>query len=196
MNTFSTFAFAIALSSLLAILFSLLIALKNKELQLWPPPQKSSWQYHTVWTIFRISIWSSILVSVLQWDSFLMPEWARFGLGLPLFLLGMGIAFYGYFVDLGIKNTQGLKEGLRTGGMYRYSRNPQYSAGIIGFMGAALLVNAWQLLLLCSLLVMLYLLLPFLEEPWLEATYGNAYLRYKQQTPRFLPTPLRRNNGR
>jgi len=81
-------------------------------------------------------------------------------------------------------------------GMYRYSRNPQYSAGIIGFMGAALLVNAWQLLLLCSLLVMLYLLLPFLEEPWLEATYGNAYLRYKQQTPRFLPTPLRRNNGR
>ena len=47
---------------------------------------------------------------------------------------GFGITFYGYF-DLGIENTYGADESLVTDGLYRYSRNPQYVASIIGYLG-------------------------------------------------------------
>ena len=185
MNLLNNVAFTVSLLSLIAMLAALTFALQNKQVQWWPPPQKASWQYYTFWTVFRTTVLAALTVAVLSWDRFLLPDSVRYGLGLPLFLVGMGIAFYGYFIDLGIKNTQGLKEGLRTGGMYRYSRNPQYTAGIVGFVGTALLVNSWQVALLCALFIALYGLLPFLEEPWLEANYGEAYKQYREQTPRF-----------
>lgn len=42
-----------------------------------------------------------------------------------------------------------------------------------------------MLIVLCLLLCLLYSLLPFLEEPWLEEQYGEAYRQYRKQTPRF-----------
>ena len=186
MNALRILAFSVSLMSLVVSLSALLFALRNKNLQFWPPPKKSSWQYYTFWTVFRIAIWSGIITAIATWNQFVFPDFLRFGIGLPLLLLGMGIAFYGYFIDLGIKNTQGLKEGLRTSGLYQYSRNPQYTAGIVGFIGTALVVNSVQLIILCLLLSLLYLLLPFLEEPWLEKQYGEAYSHYKLRTPRFL----------
>jgi protein-S-isoprenylcysteine O-methyltransferase Ste14 len=31
-----------------------------------------------------------------------------------------------------------------------------------------------------------FVLVPFAEEPWLEAKYGSAYRQYKDTTPRFI----------
>jgi protein-S-isoprenylcysteine O-methyltransferase Ste14 len=41
--------------------------------------------------------------------------------------------------------------------------------GVIGFLG-----------------VVLNVLAPFTEEPWLEQRFGEAYLNYKRQVPRFI----------
>jgi protein-S-isoprenylcysteine O-methyltransferase Ste14 len=69
------------------------------------------------------------------------------------------LTVYGYF-DLGIENTYGSRDGLITSGLYRYSRNPQYAASILGFLGlsiaaasadvAALLRDGDQRLLLAA----------------------------------------------
>ncbi len=34
--------------------------------------------------------------------------------------------------------------------------------------------------------LVILIMAPFAEEPWLEETYGEAYRRYRARTPRFL----------
>jgi protein-S-isoprenylcysteine O-methyltransferase Ste14 len=100
-------------------------------------------------------------------------------------ILGLGLTIYGY-LNLGLDNTYGSDDGLVTTGLYRYSRNPQYVASIIGFAGLALMGGSPALAMLCGLAVLVYALLPFAEEPWLARIYGDAYDRYRASTPRFL----------
>jgi protein-S-isoprenylcysteine O-methyltransferase Ste14 len=176
--------FGIPLVCLLSLVGLLVIDVLIEKVTIWPPPQKASWQYHLVWTLFRSGVLSAFVLSFFVWDSFIVPDSLRWRLGFPLFMLGMGIAFYGY-VRLGLGNSRGLAEGLYTNGLYRYSRNPQYVAAILGFIGTALWVNAWQMVVICGLLSLLYVLLPFLEEPWLYEQYGEAYAEYRNRTPRF-----------
>ena len=78
---------------------------------------------------------------------------------------------------------------LATGGVYRYTRNPQYtgyiavlaglglarrSAAVLGLAGAAALIFAWWIPV---------------EERHLEQTFGDAYHRYRTRTPRWLGRP-------
>lgn len=79
---------------------------------------------------------------------------------------------------------------LTTGGLYRRSRNPQYvgyiavltgvglarrSGGVLALAGGAALVFAWWVPI---------------EERNLERAFGDAYRRYRDQTPRWLgPRP-------
>ena len=53
-------------------------------------------------------------------------------------------------------------------------------------VGLGLAVASWWVAVLLVLWALFYLLAPVLEEPWLERTYGAAYLDYKRRTPRFL----------
>jgi protein-S-isoprenylcysteine O-methyltransferase Ste14 len=73
-----------------------------------------------------------------------------------------------------------------TTGLYRYSRNPQYVASIIGFTGLAIAVGTPETIMLSALAILVYTLLPYAEEPWLEKAYGEAYRAYEARTPRFL----------
>ena len=47
----------------------------------------------------------------------------------------------GYF-NLGLGNTYCGADGLVTGGLYRFSRNPQYTASIIGLVGLSIGANS------------------------------------------------------
>jgi protein-S-isoprenylcysteine O-methyltransferase Ste14 len=100
-------------------------------------------------------------------------------------VVGFGFTIYGYF-HLGIENTYGADEGLVTNGLYRYSRNPQYVASILGFFGTALANGETSALILCGLAILVYVIMPYTEEPWLQRAYGEVYLAYKARTPRFL----------
>jgi protein-S-isoprenylcysteine O-methyltransferase Ste14 len=73
-------------------------------------------------------------------------------------------------------------------GLYRHVRNPMISAVMAILFGQAMLLNsrcqlAWATFF--SLGNMLYI--PFSEEAALERRFGDDYLRYKQQVPRWLP---------
>jgi protein-S-isoprenylcysteine O-methyltransferase Ste14 len=108
-----------------------------------------------------------------------------FAVGVICALIGTGLTIYGYF-DLGIENTYCADDGLITNGLYRYSRNPQYVASMLAYAGGALANGSLSTVILCTLAILVYVILPFTEEPWLQRAYGDVYLDYKRRTPRFL----------
>lgn len=93
------------------------------------------------------------------------------------------------YLSMGMVTHIGLPTGkheLRTGGIYRISRNPMYASFI--FLNAATFLFLPSILLL---VVMLYGMLVhhFIilgEEKFLESEFGPEYLKYKANVPRYL----------
>ncbi len=80
----------------------------------------------------------------------------------------------------------GIKDHLITQGPYQYTRNPLYVADSFIFIGFAFIGNSLLLVILMASLVLIVLLLPLVEEPWLLEQYGEKYRNYTEKTPRFL----------
>jgi protein-S-isoprenylcysteine O-methyltransferase Ste14 len=94
-------------------------------------------------------------------------------------------------LDLGASWRIGIDEAAKPGpvttGLYRFSRNPIFSALLAVVAGNALLVPTW---LSISLLAGTYLEVraqTFAEESYLEQTYGDTYRGYARRVGRFLP---------
>ncbi len=76
---------------------------------------------------------------------------------------------------------------LVTDGPYRFSRNPAYLALTLWYLGSGLaLNNAWVLLLVLPLLLVMDRRVIPREERHLEAKFGADYRRYKAQVRRWL----------
>ncbi|MGB6437785.1 MAG: PEMT/PEM2 methyltransferase family protein, partial [Methyloceanibacter sp.] len=91
----------------------------------------------------------------------------------------------GYF-NLGLGNTYCGADGLVTGGLYRFSRNPQYTASIVGLIGLSLGANSVLTIAMSTVLSSAYLLMALVEEDWLKQLYGAPYRDYCRETARFL----------
>jgi protein-S-isoprenylcysteine O-methyltransferase Ste14 len=73
-------------------------------------------------------------------------------------------------------------------GLYRYVRNPQYVGVLLVALGEALLAEAVILLGYTAFLAIAYhLFVLYYEEPTLGRLFGEAYTRYRQRVPRWLP---------
>jgi len=78
---------------------------------------------------------------------------------------------------------------LRTGGLYRYSRNPQLVGGFLFIVGFAMLWPSWQgALWACLWLVIAHWMVRG-EETHLQNVFGDAYRDYCACTPRYLGLP-------
>ncbi|ADP72333.1 CzcN domain-containing protein [Rhodomicrobium vannielii ATCC 17100] len=186
MPSYLMYIFDVAVASLVTLNALLLLTIFSRRFKLWPTPAERSWQHYTFWPLFRGGLGLTLLFSILTvgWPEGGPDTW-RFLAGMICVVIGFGFTIYGYF-DLGIENTYGADEGLVTGGLYRFSRNPQYVASILGFFGTGLANGSAQSAVLCGLAILVYVVLPYTEEPWLERAYGDVYADYKQRTPRFL----------
>ena len=153
--------------------------------RVWPAPEPGSWQSLTFWSLFRGGMTATLVVAALDWDSAQLLDWTRTVVGIPLFLVGFGIAICGYF-NLGLGNTYCGADGLVRHGLYRFSRNPQYTFSILGLFGLALAANSMMTITLAALMAVAYVLMAFAEEGWLEQLYGKPYREYCNQTARFL----------
>jgi len=170
----------------LAILAILMIAtITSENFKLWPTPGKGSWQNRVFWPLFRTGMGGLPVAAALLADLSGPLWWLQLLIGIPLIVVGFGITFYAYF-DLGIENTYGADESLVTDGLYRYSRNPQYVASIMGYLGIGVAAGSWFVAVLVGLAVLVYSLMPLAEEPWLRKSFGKAYDDYMRTTPRFL----------
>jgi protein-S-isoprenylcysteine O-methyltransferase Ste14 len=73
-------------------------------------------------------------------------------------------------------------------GPYRFVRNPMISGAIFVLFGEALVLQSLPHALWAVAFLLLSLFyVPVLEEPQLEARYGDEYRRYLRHVPRFLP---------
>ncbi len=104
---------------------------------------------------------------------------------MPLGLIGLFITVCGYF-NLGLGNTYCGADGLVTGGLYRFSRNPQYTASIIGLVGLCIGANSIFTIVLSTAMAGAYVMMALVEEDWLTQLYGAPYRDYCGQTARFL----------
>ncbi len=125
------------------------------------------------------------------WAWHIAPEsGVRFGLGLALVVGGHVIVglFFLTFHRAGqnpLPNTP--SPAVITGGLYRFSRNPVYSANVVIHVGIALMLDNWWILLLLgpAVAVMHYGVI-VREEAYLERTFGEEYLRYKNSVRRWV----------
>ena len=153
--------------------------------RIWPPPSKQSWQYKIYWGLFYMSVILDIVLIFQEFNIWIVPDKIRYFIGVPLILIGTFVVTFAIFI-LGIKNTYGLENGFIDKSPYKYTRNPQYVGDIILLVGLILFVNSLNLTILFLLTIIIFILMPFSEEIWLEEKYGNQYVDYKNITSRFL----------
>lgn len=181
--------FVIALISILIIVIASFSALIVEEFEFFPPPSKDSWQYRTFWLLFRVMFIGLLFLSIGEFSPQpVFNPWIRYMVWLPLLIVGFGGATY-LSAKLGWENAHGEKSGLVVSGPYRWSRNPIYVASLIGMIGWGFFVNSYFVSVLLSLWGLLYISAPFIEEQWLERTYGDTFLAYKSQSSRFIGFP-------
>jgi len=173
--------------SLLAILSLVILCapgLFSDRYRFFPPPEPGTWQHKLFWVLFRSFVIGLILLSYLEFDS--MRGKIPLIFGFILLSTGIGTACYLSYVTLGKMNSYGGKGGLRKEGLYLWSRNPVYVATFAGMIGWGIFIGSgyvWVLLIVWSVV---YFIAPFIEERWLAQNYGDAYLEYKSQVPRFI----------
>jgi len=155
--------------------------------QFWPPPRTNSWQYKLFWILFRLFIFGLVLSAIFDFkrNTSLISLELRLAIGVPICCFGFGLATY-WTNFLGWRNAHGEPVQLITDGIYKWSRNPIYVVSIVGIFGFALIVGSLAVGTLLLLWMIIYVVAPFLEEPWLEYQFGNVYQRYKEKVPRFI----------
>jgi protein-S-isoprenylcysteine O-methyltransferase Ste14 len=78
-------------------------------------------------------------------------------------------------------------------GPYRHVRNPMITGVIAILLGEAALLGSLSLLAWAlGFFVVNAIYIPLAEEPGLVRRFGDDYLRYRENVPRWLPRPSRR----
>jgi protein-S-isoprenylcysteine O-methyltransferase Ste14 len=73
-------------------------------------------------------------------------------------------------------------------GPYRYCRNPMITGVVMMLLGEGLFFNALAILIWgCLFFVMNTMYFIFKEEPAMLARFGDSYVEYKRQVPRWIP---------
>lgn len=150
----------------------------------WPARHGRDWRHHTALTLFRTLCGAILAVAGLT----VLSRGITLGhlaFGLPVMAAAFGVTLWGYRT-LGLENTYGGAERLVTGGLYAYTRNPQYVSSVLASVGLAITVGSWPVLGLTAMLLLVYTLFALNEERFLLAHFGRAFRAYMDSTPRFI----------
>ena len=107
-------------------------------------------------------------------------------------LAGLGIRFYTVgFAPRGTsgRNTRGqVAEVLNTSGMYSVVRNPLYLGNFLIWLGLALFIKIWWVILIVILaFTLFYERIIFAEEKFLREKFGEDFLSWAAMIPAILP---------
>ena len=153
--------------------------------RVWPPPSRHSWQFYATWFLSWVSLSGAFLLAVVGSNTLGLEAWLRFGCGLPLLAFGVWFITWG-FRELSVPTSLGLGGHLIRSGPFRWSRNPQY-VGTCAYLASLILLSGSTLATIACLAVgAWFAVTPFVEEPWLADRYGEDYVRYCEDVPRFL----------
>ena len=184
MTNLLLFLVTLILELIYVLLFVLTIKLPG--FRFWPPPSHRSWQFFLSWFIAGVVAANFLFLGLLDYDSFFLADfWLRFPIAGALFVFGSTIGLWASST-FDLRTTIGLGDKLIIKGPYKYTRNPQYIGDSLNIVGYMILTNSWMVWILGILGVLLNILAPFTEEPWLEERFGDSYLEYKRRVPRFV----------
>lgn len=108
--------------------------------------------------------------------------------GILIAVTGLLIIFLG-FVYLGKSVSVGLpreKTELKTGGIYRYTRNPLYLGAFLICIGSCLHSVHLANFIFCVCGILIHHRIVLREEIFLEGRFGEQWLDYKKQAPRYI----------
>jgi protein-S-isoprenylcysteine O-methyltransferase Ste14 len=159
----------------------------------------SAQRYRLAFNIIALITLLPILIisTNIQSDYALEPNKALKFFG--LILAGYGVvlgkrAFKSYdtkaFLGLGPLKGEAV---FKTDGLLRHVRHPLYSASILILAGYFLFDPKWNTLLSVSMLTLYFIVGSYFEERKLIREFGEKYMKYKQQTPMFIPKFWRRS---
>ena len=111
--------------------------------------------------------------------------WLKHILGWPLLLSGSLLAAWAVLTFKAMDFSQ--PTGIIDSGPYQFSRNPMYVAWTMLYLGTAMLVNTWWLLILLpAVIAFTHYVVVRQEEPILEQKFGDDYRAYKCRVRRYL----------
>ena len=128
------------------------------------------------------------VANFLSPDAMLYDSVVTRAAGIVLYASGIAIVIVS-LVQLGQSAAVGLPERnteLRTHGLYRFSRNPVYLGAFIICAGSCFSSIHPVNFLLCAIAIGIHLRIVRKEEEFLEKRFGQQWLDYKQQVPRYL----------
>jgi protein-S-isoprenylcysteine O-methyltransferase Ste14 len=182
-STAHTLSLITAILSALALGGHLSLSLARPDLGLWPA--SDGWRHHLAFGLFRLFCGATVVFALCEIGVNGWGHWLRYAVGLPIMITAFGITLWGYRF-LGLDNTYCESGGLVTGGMYAYSRNPQYVTSVLATVGLGITSGSFLTLAFAAALFALYFLFVLNEERWLVKGYGQAFQDYMRSTPRFL----------
>jgi len=175
---------AVLASVILAVL-GVAYSILHPENRLWPPPGRGLWEFWAILGVDTICTVGVPVVGLLDRGSLGIESPLAFPLGVLLILFPPLLVVWA-MMALGLSQSFGLKGGLVVAGPYKYSRNPQYVGFVLMLVGVILVTDSAQAFVTGSLVILLLLLAPFSEEPWLREQFGRRYDEYCEGVPRFL----------
>ena len=153
--------------------------------RVWPPVKATAGIKIRVWLMTTLIFAAAFILGLLDWNHFNWPASIRWGLGLPLVIIGNVIVWLGVS-KIGMAATSGEAAGLKTDGLYKWSRNPQYMADIAILFGWGVLSASLWVMPVLFLGISVLVVAPVAEEPWLEEKYGVEYRLYKLTARRYV----------
>lgn len=133
----------------------------------------------------------SIILSSLLKEPFKFTDNNRLILISGIILMAFGLIFYFSTVRLLLKALNETR--LMTKGAYSLCQNPLYAAIILFIIPAlSLLLNSWLVLTTSVIGYILFKIHIKNEYQELETFFGDAYLKYREQTPEFFPFPVKK----
>jgi protein-S-isoprenylcysteine O-methyltransferase Ste14 len=176
--------FGLGLISAVVLITLLLRTITDPVFRAWPTPGPDTWQHAVFWTSFRLLNVCAIALACVGPNGALGLTDELRGAGLVLLTVSISLYLHAC-LSLGRDNTYCRRDGLVTEGIYRWTRNPQYSTIIPAYAGLAVAADGAATYLLCALLSVVYVLMALAEEPWLTTAYGSDYDSYRSRVPRF-----------
>lgn len=166
-------------SGLLSLL--ILSTVFSKKFRFWPPG-KRDWRWLTYWTLATVNSLSLL---------YLVVEGLEISVSIS-FIAGLLLTSSGLFVtlkairDLSLDRTSGLEKNFVEKGLYSYSRNPQVLGNLITLVGLMVTKPNLEVSVLSVITGLWLVSMIFAEEDWLKEKYGEEYLEYIEEVPRFL----------
>ena len=150
-----------------------------------------------VYLVGLVCSWLPVTIALVAFRRKLfLPRWPS----IPAFVVGSALialelwVFWRVQRDLGAARLVGKTEISGTGeiersGLYGRVRHPRYTASLLAIVGACLLAGTGRAWTVAAVWLVLMAIVLSLEEREMRRRFGQSYVDYCRQVPRFIPLP-------